>query len=345
MFGRDKKQPSDRLRKDKAVFRRVDVFLVFGAVVTFLSAIDVFMLKPSASYGTLAGLLLLLVFFILGGFEFTMASVVHRSELGSWGSAFNAVAVSILGRAFLTYSCFAAASKLPFDPAKVGWFNILTRSDLTLFWILNLVALGLELVVLFLLFRHRSAFESTTEEKAAAMRKISAVAVKTVSECPVCHELVEKDWVLCPQCGTRLPRLCAKCNAPLSETATECSNCGTVVVVTENVQKSIQALKTIAEQDARPEARSARYARLAEAYLKAGNTDQAIETYRKAIHFTEFRRKQSNFMVKMATILHHSGKEKEAMEMLDAALQLDPEDSAGANAVRDEINKGTAKPI
>ena len=39
--------------------------------------------------------------------------------------------------------------------------------------------------------------------------------MKTVAECPSCHQMVEKDWILCPECGSPLPRACAKCGAPL----------------------------------------------------------------------------------------------------------------------------------
>jgi tetratricopeptide (TPR) repeat protein len=105
----------------------------------------------------------------------------------------------------------------------------------------------------------------------------------------------------------------------------------------ETAQKSIQSLKIIADQDSRPEARSVRFARLADAYLKAGEIDLALETYRKAIHYTEFRRKQSNFMVKMAMVLHNDGRNDEALQVLEGALELDPQDAAGALEIKNQI--------
>ena len=148
--------------------------------------------------------------------------------------------------------------------------------------------------------------------------------VKTVSECPNCHEIVEKGWILCPQCGTALPRLCANCGKPLTERVDKCMNCGAIIEKQESITESIQTLIALSEEEARPEAKSVRYARLAEAYLKNGEIDLALETYRKAIHFSEFDRKRCNFLVKMANILHNAGRDEEAMKVLDAALQLDP---------------------
>jgi tetratricopeptide (TPR) repeat protein len=96
-------------------------------------------------------------------------------------------------------------------------------------------------------------------------------------------------------------------------------------------------LTVLTEEEAKPEAKSARYARLAEAYLKSGEIEQALETYRKAIHFTEFDRKRCNFLVKMATILHNAGRDEEAMKILDTSLELDPQDVAGAMATKGQI--------
>jgi tetratricopeptide (TPR) repeat protein len=97
-------------------------------------------------------------------------------------------------------------------------------------------------------------------------------------------------------------------------------------------------LIALSEEEAKPEAKSIRYARLAEAYLKNGEIGLALETYREAIHFSEFDRKRCNFMVKIANILHNVGRDEEAMKMLDAALELDPKDIAGARTVKGQIN-------
>jgi tetratricopeptide (TPR) repeat protein len=101
-------------------------------------------------------------------------------------------------------------------------------------------------------------------------------------------------------------------------------------------------LKETAELQASPETRSARYARYAEAQLKAGDAKGAVESYRKAIHYTEFKKKQTNFMVKMARVLSNTGCKQDAMQILDAALQLDPQDWAGAARVREDITKAAA---
>jgi tetratricopeptide (TPR) repeat protein len=163
--------------------------------------------------------------------------------------------------------------------------------------------------------------------------------VKTVPNA-VCHEIVE-GWILCPQCGTALPD-CAPIAVSPDRPVDRCMNCRAVIEKQESLDKSIKTL-IVYPRGVRPEARSVRYARLAEAYLKSGDVDSALETYRKAIHFSEFDRKRCNFLVKMANIFHNIGRDKEAMDVLDAALQLDPADIAGANMVRNQINaEGTA---
>jgi tetratricopeptide (TPR) repeat protein len=199
------------------------------------------------------------------------------------------------------------------------------------------IFLAIEFLIFILIYVRRKAFMPTAEEIQEAMKKVSGPTVKTVSECPNCREIIEKDWASCPQCGTRLPRHCANCGFELLTKTEKCPNCGVTVEKAETVQKQIGTLKKISEEEARPEAMSVRYARLAEAYLKAGEVDQALDNYKEAIHFTAFDRKRSNFMVKMATIMHNSGRNDEAIQILDAAMQLDPSDAAGAALTKNRI--------
>jgi len=92
------------------------------------------------------------------------------------------------------------------------------------------------------------------------------------------------------------------------------------------------------------ETRSARYARLAEAQLKSGDVDGAVDSYQKAIRSTEFNRKRTNFMVKMALILYNSGKKEDAMKLLESSLEMEPEDWAGARKVMDGIRADESRP-
>ena len=94
-----------------------------------------------------------------------------------------------------------------------------------------------------------------------------------------------------------------------------------------------------AELDAAPETRSARYARLGDGLLKVGQLDEAVEAFKTAIHYTQFDRKRTNFLVKMAVVMANKGSIAEADQLLDAALKLDPEDVSGAQRVMAELHK------
>ena len=204
-------------------------------------------------------------------------------------------------------------------------------------WLNTFLAIG-EAVVLLLLYTNKQLFMPSPQEIENILRKMGKTRVKVGSECPVCQELVEKDWVLCPQCGTTLPRKCASCGKQLETRSEKCPNCGALIENPENLMNNIETLRMLSEQEARPEAKSVRYARLAEAYLKAGELEMAYEMYRKAIHFTEFDRKRTNFMVKLAMVMHNAGDDKGALGVLEGALALDPDDAAGAAATARQIN-------
>jgi tetratricopeptide (TPR) repeat protein len=199
-----------------------------------------------------------------------------------------------------------------------------------------------ELSVLIVAYKKKEYYQPSKEELDNAKRKVGGATVKSVSECPKCKELVEMDWTLCPNCGSKLPKFCANCGEELKVMQDACPKCGTKVEVPASMRVMIQTLKASAESPAMQETRSARYARLAEAQLKGGDVEGAIESYKKAIQNTEFNRKRTNFMVKMAIILDNSGRKEEAMKMLDASLELDPDDWAGAKKVISQIRSGAA---
>jgi len=308
------------------------VAVVMAALVTIGAATFVFVLQSQYAYGTLLGVMFLLIFIIVAGFQLTMVRALWRVEQGTWKSLINFSLISILARAFLAYTLFTAHER---------WVHSTQHKpeDLSLTYVMYICAifLAIEFLIFILIYVRRKAFMPTAEEIQEAMKKVSGPTVKTVSECPNCREIIEKDWASCPQCGTRLPRHCANCGFELLTKTEKCPNCGVTVEKAETVQKQIGTLKKISEEEARPEAMSVRYARLAEAYLKAGEVDQALDNYKEAIHFTAFDRKRSNFMVKMATIMHNSGRNDEAIQILDAAMQLDPSDAAGAALTKNRI--------
>ncbi|MDD1769764.1 MAG: zinc ribbon domain-containing protein [Methanomassiliicoccales archaeon] len=323
--------------KKKFIFKPIAILLVIAGFFTFAASVDIFILKSTAAYGTLAGVVIILGYFILAGLEISLFRSVYRTEVGSWKGIFNTLVMAVLARAFLVWTNWNVLQSPSFRVDYSDILKALETSDAFLFFVLNIFFLAVEVLAIVLMMTSKELFMPTEEEKAAALRRFGGQMVKTVSECPSCHALIEKDWILCPECGKTLPRTCAKCGTALVGMVAKCPNCGAEVANLEALRHSISTLKKIAEEEAKPEARSVRYARLAEEYLKAGDLEDAIETYKKAIHFTEFTRKQSNFMVKMATVLQSAGRDSEAFQILDAALELDPEDAAGAKAMKMQL--------
>jgi tetratricopeptide (TPR) repeat protein len=201
------------------------------------------------------------------------------------------------------------------------------------FVLLSLVSAAVELSVLFIAVTKKEYYQPSKEELENALRKVGNVAIKSVSECPKCKELVELDWSLCPNCGSALPKFCANCGNELKTAQESCPKCGAKVEPRESLKAMVETLRASAESPAMQETRSARYARLAEAQLKSGDVEGAADSYRKAILYTEFNRKRTNFMVKMALILYNAGRKEEAMKLLEESLEMEPEDWAGAKKV------------
>ncbi len=316
-------------KKGTGLLRAAGGLMFIGGVVLIVSSFYIFLLKGNYAFGTLTGLVIGLLTFIIGGFAAASSLGVIKVEQGAWR---NSVIFTVLTTLLLLGTSFVA-------------FDIMNTKGndqfVTLFaYLCAFMAIPLALSSL-VVWGSRKAFMPSEDEVKTALSRMGAVTVRTVSECPKCHELVEEDWVQCPQCGTRLPQICANCGKVLPPRVETCPNCGVSVAINEIAQKNIANLKELTEQQTLPESRSVRYARLAEAYLKAGETDNALESLRSAIHYTEFDRKRSNFMVKMATILNSEGREGEALQILDAALALDPSDETGAAALKDAI---TVKP-
>jgi RNA polymerase subunit RPABC4/transcription elongation factor Spt4 len=309
------------------VFLKLAGTLMFiGGCLLILASFYIFLIKGTYAFGTLTGLVIGLLMFIIGGFTAASSLGVIKVEQGAWR---NAMILTVLTALMLLF-CSSMAFGITYTKGNDQFVEIFAWSCPVMAALLAVSAL--------ILWIAKQAFMPSEEEVKTALRRMGAVTVRTVSECPKCREIVEKDWVQCPQCGTRLPQLCANCGKILPPKVDTCPSCGTHVGRSEAAQRNISNLKELTEQQAQPESRSVRYARLAEAYLKAGETDNALESYRKAIHYTEFDRKRSNFMVKMANILNSEGRESEATQLLDAALALDPSDETGALALKSAIS-------
>jgi tetratricopeptide (TPR) repeat protein len=120
----------------------------------------------------------------------------------------------------------------------------------------------------------------------------------------------------------------------------KCPTCGAEIMQSESMKKTIDMFEKMTHEKALPETQAVHYARLAEALLKNGQSDEAIVAYRKAIELTKFPVKRTNFMVQAARILKNNGHDNEAMKLLNEAMAIDPTDRAGASKVRSEISGG-----
>ena len=287
--------------------------LIFAGLVLIISPPTAIFLFRSVN--TVLGIILMLLFTVVGVWEMSMSRTIATSQVGEWPGIMKTLVVAVVMRIIA----------------------LILTDDLV--WLLNLVALGLEVMALALVYVYRPSFMPSKEEVASALKRFSSVTVKAGAQCPKCKAVVEAEWTLCPDCGTRLPKFCAKCGTKIKENESSCCKCGTKIEVPASLLLMVETLRKTAELDAAPETRSARYARLGDGLLKVGRLDEAVEAFRTAIQYTNFDRKRTNFMVKMAVVMANKGSVAEADQLLDAALKLDPQDVSGAQKVMGELHK------
>lgn len=300
------------MKVNKPVLLLPAVGLVFAGLVLIMTPVMAIFLFKSVT--TVVGIALMLLFTVVGVWEILTSKAIATSQVGEWPGIVRTILVTLVLRLVA----------------------LVITEDLVL--MLNLAAGGLEVFALALVFAYKRSFMPSEEEVAAALKRLNSVNIKVSAQCPKCSAVVESDWTLCPECGSRLPRFCAKCGTEVKEGETACCECGTKIEVPRSLLLMVDTLRKTAEQDAAPETRSARYARLGDGLLKIGQLDEAIEAFKKAIHYTQFERKRTNFMVKMAIVMANKGRLQEADQLLEAALQLDPADLAGARKVLSELH-------
>jgi tetratricopeptide (TPR) repeat protein len=327
------------MQSKNMLLRPLAAWLIVAGILTIVTIF--YAIFAVHSIGVIVGILLMLVLVLVAVWEITVVRSVWSTQVGERDNIIRAMTASLLARALLVLLIVDTNAF-----GRITDFNRLTLNQQVgvVLVLLSLISAAVELAVLFVVLRKREYFQPSKEELENALRKVGGATVKSVSECPKCKELVELDWSLCPNCGSALPKFCANCGNELKLAQDTCPKCGTKVEAPESLKAMVKALKASAESPAMVETRSARYARLAEAQLKSGNVEEAIDSYRKAIHYTEFNRKRTNFMVKMALILYNTGKKEDAMKMLEASLEMEPEDWAGARKVIDGIRADETRP-
>ncbi|MBC7108333.1 MAG: tetratricopeptide repeat protein [Methanomassiliicoccales archaeon] len=297
----------------KTLLKPAAFCLIAGGILTIISSVIVFIWGRLVS--TTLGTLIVIFFLLVAISEISVTRSLWRSEIGAWKSILTWVGLSLICRALIIY----------FSSGDIFYANSIIGAA--------------ELLTFVFVFTKKDYFIPSEAERAVAIKNLEASLVKTVSECPTCKGIVEKDWISCPYCGTSLPKICGKCGAKLQPEDIKCGRCGAEIERPELLIRHVETLKALAEEESSREVRSSRYAKLAEALLKLGRTNEALDAYRKAIEFTVFDRKKSHYMVKMATILKNIGKSQDALEIVEEALKLDPEDYAGATKVKEQILK------
>jgi len=323
------------MQRRNILLKPLAAWLVIAGLITIVSIF--YAIFASHTIDAIVGILITLVLIIVASWEMTVARSVWGSQIGERDNIIRCMLVCLLVHVFLIYLILDANAL-----GNIGHFDSLTSGQQAglILTFLSIISAIVELSVLVVAVKKKEYYQPSKEDLENAMRKIGGATVKSVSQCPKCKELVELDWNLCPNCGSRLPKFCAHCGEELKVIHDICPKCGTKVEAPASMRVMIQTLRSSAESPAMQETRSARFARLAEAQLKDGDVEGAIESYGKAIQNTEFDRKRTNFMVKMAVVLDNSGRKDEAIKMLDASLELDPEDWAGAKMVISQIRGG-----
>jgi len=287
------------------------IWLIAGAILTLLSPIYVLY---EGAIDTIMGILIALVLVLLSSYEMAAGRATLKVEEGGYPGILQSFLFTYISRLVLL---------------------LLTTGSL---FYLNLLFLLGEVGTMAFVVRNKEMFMPPEEMRQATLRRMSGPTTVSVDECPSCKEVVEVTWDACPYCGTELPKLCGRCGSTLDTSMARCPSCGAEVEREESIESAIRSLKARAEDGGEaPETKAGTYAKLAEALLKGGRTEEALEAYRRAIEHTQFSRKKSLFLVKMARILKNRGEGERALEVLEEAIRLDPGDYTGARKMREEV--------
>jgi len=89
------------------------------------------------------------------------------------------------------------------------------------------VVFNLPGLVLYFLLRPRETLAEAYERELAEEAMLQDIEEKQA--CPSCHQKIQPDFILCPNCRTTLKRQCEHCHRLLSLRWTVCPFCGTPV--------------------------------------------------------------------------------------------------------------------
>lgn len=316
--------------KDELLMRPMGAWFIVGGLVTIVTTLIATFFE--FKFGSLFAIPAFILLIAAGTMEISTGRSIWRLDIGGRRSIVNTLMITIVVRLILVFAL---------------WSNVITSTGIKLPWdhlttgvwpfFLNIIWLAGE--ALFLLFIYQRPHLFIEEVNGGFRPDLATSSIKSASECPSCHEVVETYWQSCPYCGTRLPQICGECGGELVDLVKNCPHCGVEIVRSASLQKNVEMFQRMVEGDTVPEMKAVHYSRLAEALLKDGRPDEAIEAYRQAISLTVHPRKRTNFMVRAANILKNTGHEGQALTLLDEALSIDPQDYAGAAKVKVEMGR------
>lgn len=101
------------------------------------------------------------------------------------------------------------------------------KSDplLRLLAVLVVTVLFIPGIVIYLIIRPQQTLEEEyqrTLEEEALLR-----AIEEVQHCPGCSIRTQEEWIICPNCHTKLKKACHNCRRPMELTWNLCPHCGT----------------------------------------------------------------------------------------------------------------------
>jgi RNA polymerase subunit RPABC4/transcription elongation factor Spt4 len=95
--------------------------------------------------------------------------------------------------------------------------------------------------IVYMIVRPPEYLEDTREREVEIQAAEARLAQFSVLSCPYCHEEVEKDFLLCPNCHSRLREPCMHCHRPLDLTWSVCPYCETHVPGALSVQRRVES--------------------------------------------------------------------------------------------------------
>jgi len=79
--------------------------------------------------------------------------------------------------------------------------------------------------IVYVILRPPEYLEDVRERELEMQAAEARIASLSYHACPYCHEEVEKDFLLCPNCQSRLREPCPRCRRPLDMTWSVCPYC------------------------------------------------------------------------------------------------------------------------